>query len=187
MKNVSPSRHTTPKSKNKKQLELTRNIDLLFDLSKYSLDHQWDVYKHNEIKSTTIAVITVTIFSLFLGVQIKEFGIIGIMTKLSCMQNIVATLLFIFIMLCLIVTIYYNLLDLGYFRVFHIDPIESISRMKNMEESKSKPYVIINFARLWFKNQYFIGEKNKYRRRAFKSLIIAIISMVPSFIASELC
>lgn len=81
--------------------------DLLYGLAKYALNHQWDIIKHNNTKTTAIMATTITILSIYLGLQITELQIFELITNLSCLENIVATLLFIFTLIFLCVQLFY--------------------------------------------------------------------------------
>lgn len=100
--------------------------DLLYGLAKYALNHQWDIIKHNNTKTTAIMATTITILSIYLGLQITELQIFGLITNLSCLENIVATLLFIFTLIFFMCTIILFIFDLFIFRWGHIDQIRNL-------------------------------------------------------------
>ena len=161
--------------------------DLLYGLAKYTLDHQWDIIKHNNTKTTAIMATTITILSIYLGLQITELQIFEIITNLSCIKNIVATLLFVFTLTFFICSIILFIFDLFIFRWGHIDPVEAIYHLKNKTHSQARNSITIEIAKIWLNNQYWIAKKNKYRRRSLYSLIIGIILMIPSIIISGFC
>jgi len=164
-----------------------KSDDLLYYLAKYTLDHQWDVIKHNNLKTTAIMATTATILSIYLGFQIKELNILGVISNLSCIQDIVAAIFFLLTLGCFIFAIVLFIFDLSIFRWTHIDPVETIYHFNKSLYSKARNSITKDIAKIWLKNQYWIAKKNKYRRLSLYSLILGIILIIPSFIIMGFC
>jgi hypothetical protein len=161
--------------------------NLLLDLAKYSLDHQWDLIKHNSTKSAAVMGITATILSLYLGIQITDLHIFNIITNLICTQNIAATIIYILTFFILILSLIFSIIDLMIFRFGHIDPVEAIYHLHNKTHANARDTVTKDIAEIWYSNQFKIATKNKYRRRSFYLLSLGIILMIVSVICTSLC
>jgi len=53
------------------------HLDLIYDSTKYSLDSEWDLFKHYDTKASTLLAGVTTIFSVFIGILTYIINIIN--------------------------------------------------------------------------------------------------------------
>ena len=175
---------TTPYRPSKHKVSIKGSSEILFELAKYSLSHQWDIFKHTDTNISTVLATSGTILSIFLGIQIYAFSILEKIEVLS-LQNVVSLLLFATVTGCLFFSIIFDLNALKYYVTYHIDPVEAIHHFKNKSKSKARDAAIVDLSGLWLKNQYILNFKKIINiRRAFNLLIIGLLLLIPSFISS---
>jgi hypothetical protein len=158
----------------------TTKTEILYETTKYSLEHQWDVFKHTDSNVSTILASAGTLLSIFLGIQIYGFKILE---KLALNYQ---TFFFIVVVGCLFISIIFTIFALRNYITLHIDPIEIIAHSSNKSDLIIRQETTKALAFSWFKNQNTISKKNFYIRLAYISLLIGLILLPCSFIFSGL-
>ena len=154
--------------------------EVLYETTKYSIEHQWDVFKHSNTLVSTILATSATLLSLFLGIQIYGFKI------LEEFELPYQTVLFIIVGGCLFLSILLTILGLAKYILLQIDPIEILAHSRGKSASKIKSETTKTLAFSWFKNQDTISKKNFYNRLAYLFLRIGLVLLPFSFVASGL-
>lgn len=165
------------------------SFDVLFEISKYALDNEWDLFKVLDSKARIILTASTTILSIYIGILIFFSDSIIKTSSLIEVINvyywvIISPLaLFIFLTsLNLVLSIYYSLNCLKITDFARApDPIEVTNKFKYKDEIRTKLAVTKSMMKAWYKNHNgFNLDKQEDTNKSFVSLYRAIIFLIIS-------
>ncbi len=150
-----------------------------YNISKYCLDHQWDLYKHTDGNIATMLAASGAILAIYFGIlAIPENFLLKILSY-SIIEFFFIIFFLMTIILSLFISIIFNVISLNNHDSFHVNPIKTIKSHGTKNEQQIKEKMTLELSLLWLKNDRILADKYKNIIKSHESFALGIISLGP--------